>query len=356
METSCMQRCVREPLEAPAKKSRPATTDTGAPAAAAATAAAAKEGTVGKTRQPATAAESETAAAATAAAATATAAATAAAAAATAAAAAATAAAAAGTLDRCCSPSVETPSTRASATRGCYDSGIESEADTPQAKSKNHSAAAAAADAAAALAGSPRLTADPIATTEKIREGKHGVLQLWSPNSWRGLAAPHDPFASIPSAAVSRVYGQLRCLPPLVSASEVASLLSFLSLAQQGKAFLLQGGHCAERFCCCREETLRETAGLLMQLGAIIEEQLKVPVCVVGRLAGQYGKPRTQSVERQGERMIMTYRGDAVNGDNPNDRVGQGLQVLFKLELLVSLAVLFSFFSQQPDLPKELLR
>ena len=108
----------------------------------------------------------------------------------------------------------------------------------------------------------------------------------------QGLPAAQDPFCSVSSHRVAEVYRQLEVLPPLVSAAEVQSLLGALSQVQQGQAFLLQGGPCAEQFCCCREETLRDTAGLLLQLGALIEALIEMPVLIVGRIAGQYAKPR----------------------------------------------------------------
>ncbi|CDI85018.1 DAHP synthetase, putative [Eimeria praecox] len=110
--------------------------------------------------------------------------------------------------------------------------------------------------------------------------------------SLRGLPVAQDPFIDVSSYRIAEVYRQLEALPPLVSAGEVECLLSLLAEAQQGEAFLLQGGPCAERFCCCREETLRSTTGLLLQLGALIEALIEKPVFLIGRIAGQYAKPR----------------------------------------------------------------
>ncbi|KAL8435419.1 hypothetical protein Efla_005160 [Eimeria flavescens] len=242
-----------------------------------------------------------------------------------------------------CSPSAETPSTEASARPQSCESERDSEGDTPREAEAPPSTSASAA-AAAAAAG------------ERSAERRQGALRPWAPSSWRvrlswqcrwrgvcrpvvsaaasegprrqllsvrssqGLSALHDPFAALPAAALFKVFRQLSCLPPLVSASEVTSLLACLSQAQQREAFLLQGGPCAERFCCCREDTLSKTARMLLQLGALLEALMGVPVCVVGRLAGQYGKPRTQSVESHGGEVVLTYRGDAVNSEDPSLR------------------------------------
>lgn len=216
------------------------------------------------------------------------------------------------TTKSCCTPCADTPSTKSPGTPWGCDS-LESDGGALGLSTPNSEHVAASPATAGAVDG---VVADGSPTVK----GTGAAPRKWAPDSWRGLFAAQNPFSTLRPGAFSPVYRQLSSLPSLISASEVSSLLSFLSLAQKGEAFLLQGGPCAERFCCCREETLRETAGLLLQLGALIEEQLNMPVCVMGRIAGQYGKPRTNNMEQQDGRAVLTYRGDAVNSEDPNDR------------------------------------
>ncbi|XP_026192733.1 phospho-2-dehydro-3-deoxyheptonate aldolase 1, chloroplastic-like [Cyclospora cayetanensis] len=217
--------------------------------------------------------------------------------------------------EACLSPSTSTSSTAPASTPlflGHCDSGMISDSE-----STHSSAHLYHLPAVSDSNGAP--TADYAASNSTKDEGRDRRT-LWAPDSWRSLPAAQDPFASLPASAVTGVCRQLRLLPPLISTNEVKSLLSALSKAQNGEAFLLQGGPCAEQFRGCREEILRDTAGLLLHVGAVMEAQLKLPVCIVGRIAGQYGKPRTNSMEKRGDQAVPTYRGDAVNGECPSER------------------------------------
>jgi len=113
------------------------------------------------------------------------------------------------------------------------------------------------------------------------------------------------------------VIDQLRTLPPLVFSGEIRSLKAKLAAAAQGKGFLLQGGDCAEEFSRCKAENVRETLKVLLQMAVVLQYATAKPVIKVGRMAGQYGKPRSKPTEVVGGVEMASYRGDAVNGPAP---------------------------------------
>jgi 3-deoxy-7-phosphoheptulonate synthase len=134
----------------------------------------------------------------------------------------------------------------------------------------------------------------------------------WSPDSWRACPTEHQPEYPLPEEA-ARVVGELASLPPLVSSLEVEQLREELAEAAEGRRFLLQGGDCAERFEGCRAPRIASQLKMLLQAGLVIGRGAGVPVIRVGRLGGQYAKPRTEPFERSGEVELPSFFGDLVN-------------------------------------------
>jgi 3-deoxy-7-phosphoheptulonate synthase len=137
-------------------------------------------------------------------------------------------------------------------------------------------------------------------------------MREWSPGSWREKPALQQ--AAYPSAAeLDRVLLELAGLPPLVTPWEIASLKTQLAKAARGESFLLQGGDCAERFAGCNPATITNQLKILLQMSLVLVHGTKRPVIRVGRLAGQYAKPRSEDIETRDGVTLPSYRGDIVN-------------------------------------------
>ncbi len=135
----------------------------------------------------------------------------------------------------------------------------------------------------------------------------------WTPSSWRGCAIRQAP--SYPdAAAAAEVEGRLRRYPPLVFAGEARRLTQQLALAGEGGAFVLQGGACAESFGEFTADIIRDTFRVLLQMAVVLTFGAKVPVVKVGRMAGQFAKPRSSDTETIDGRSLPCYRGDIING------------------------------------------
>ncbi|ROR55578.1 3-deoxy-D-arabinoheptulosonate-7-phosphate synthase [Luteococcus japonicus] len=115
-------------------------------------------------------------------------------------------------------------------------------------------------------------------------------------------------------AEVERVTDQLRHLPPLVFAGECDELREKLAEVAQGRAFLLQGGDCAETFDTVTGDNVKGKLRVLLSMAVVMTYAGQVPVVKVGRIAGQYAKPRSKDLETRGGVSLPAYRGDAVNG------------------------------------------
>jgi 3-deoxy-7-phosphoheptulonate synthase len=115
-------------------------------------------------------------------------------------------------------------------------------------------------------------------------------------------------------AAVDAVVARLRTLPPLVFAGECDDLTTKLADVAHGKAFLLQGGDCAETFAGATADNVRNKLRVLLQMAVVLTYAASVPVVKLGRLAGQYAKPRSSDLETREGVTLPAYRGDAVNG------------------------------------------
>ena len=135
----------------------------------------------------------------------------------------------------------------------------------------------------------------------------------WTPQSWRQKTALHQPLYP-DSEALARCQERLAHMPPLVFAGECRALERQLARAAQGKAFLLQGGDCAESFAEFHADNIRDTFRVLLQMAVILTFGASMPVVKLGRLAGQFAKPRSAPVERQGDVELPSYLGDMING------------------------------------------
>jgi 3-deoxy-7-phosphoheptulonate synthase len=151
----------------------------------------------------------------------------------------------------------------------------------------------------------------PTRPSLRLVTGEHGnPIDL---DAWRELPAAQQPDWPDP-ARVRAVAAELEQQPPLVFVGECDQLTDRLSAAASGEAFVLQGGDCAETFSGATVEAVREKIETLLQMALVLTYAASVPVVKIGRLAGQFAKPRTRPTEtREGEE-LPAYRGDAVNG------------------------------------------
>jgi len=134
----------------------------------------------------------------------------------------------------------------------------------------------------------------------------------WSPNSWQSKAVAQQPIYR-DAVALNQSLQALQQLPPLVVSWEVDELHSRLAAAQKGQAFVLQGGNCAESFDDCASERIVEQLKILLQMSLLLMHGLKKPILRIGRIAGQYAKPRSADTETVGGVTLPSYRGDIVN-------------------------------------------
>jgi 3-deoxy-7-phosphoheptulonate synthase len=135
----------------------------------------------------------------------------------------------------------------------------------------------------------------------------------WRPNSWRGHVAAQTPVYPDPDA-VARVEQRLRQTPPLAKAVDILHLRALLAQVAAGRAFLLQGGDCAESFAEFGADKVRMTFNLLLQMGAMLGADGGREIVHLARIAGQFAKPRSSQTETIAEVTLPSYRGDAVNG------------------------------------------
>jgi len=140
------------------------------------------------------------------------------------------------------------------------------------------------------------------------------MTERWTPASWRGKPAKHIPSDYPDADALGRVETTLRQMPPLVFAGEARRLKTLLADVSEGKAFLLQGGDCAESFKEFAADNIRDTFRLLLQMAVVLTFAGGKPVVKVGRIAGQFAKPRSEPIEIIGDVTLPSYRGDIING------------------------------------------
>ena len=127
------------------------------------------------------------------------------------------------------------------------------------------------------------------------------MAQSWTPQSWQD-----KPIRQVPDypdkAALEAVLARLKSHPPLVFAGEARNLMAALGQVAEGKAFLLQGGDCAESFAEFHPDNIRDTFRVMLQMAVVLTFAAGVPVVKVGRIAGQFAKPRSDDFETQRRR------------------------------------------------------
>lgn len=138
------------------------------------------------------------------------------------------------------------------------------------------------------------------------------MTQKWTPESWKRYEARHLP-AYPDQAALAASEALLSTYPPLVFAGEARSLTNDLARVAQGKAFLLQGGDCAESFAEFHPNNIRDTFRVILQMAVVLTFASKLPTIKLGRMAGQFAKPRSSPVEEIGGVSLPSYLGDIVN-------------------------------------------
>jgi 3-deoxy-7-phosphoheptulonate synthase len=134
----------------------------------------------------------------------------------------------------------------------------------------------------------------------------------WAPDSWQQLEAIQQPTYG-DATAVARSVDRLRQSPPLVTSWEIEALREQIAAAQKGDAFVLQGGDCSENFDECTSENIVRKLKILLQMSVVLTAGLKRPVVRLGRMAGQYAKPRSADMETRDGVSLPSYRGDLVN-------------------------------------------
>jgi 3-deoxy-7-phosphoheptulonate synthase len=138
-------------------------------------------------------------------------------------------------------------------------------------------------------------------------------MDLGALDAWRDLPAAQQPQWP-DQAALTAVTSEIARIPPLVFAGECDNLTQRLAAVADGKAFVLQGGDCAETFAGSTADAIRGKLRTLLQMAVILTYAASVPVVKIGRLAGQFAKPRSQHTETRDGTELPVYRGDAVNG------------------------------------------
>ena len=139
------------------------------------------------------------------------------------------------------------------------------------------------------------------------------MTQNWSPSSWRGMPISQVP--AYPDAQVlADVEGRLKSWPPLVFAGEARDLKKALAEVAEGRGFLLQGGDCAESFAEHGADNIRDFFRVFLQMAVVLTFAGSQPVVKIGRIAGQFAKPRSSDNETKGDITLPSYRGDIING------------------------------------------
>lgn len=144
-------------------------------------------------------------------------------------------------------------------------------------------------------------------------------MSSWSPTSWRRYPAE----AQVPypdSTALNSVLGSIADSPPLVFPGEIERLRAGIAAAARGETFILHGGDCVERFADCNPETISNKLKILLQMSVVLTYASRTPVLRIGRIAGQYFKPRSSATETVDGREVLTYRGDTVHDIDPQHR------------------------------------
>ena len=138
-------------------------------------------------------------------------------------------------------------------------------------------------------------------------------MENWKPNSWRKKPVRHQPDYK-DQEKLNSVLKELSSFPPLVFAGETRHLKQQLAEVVDGKAFLLQGGDCAESFAEFNPDNIRDYFKVMLQMSLVLTYSASLPVVKLGRVAGQFSKPRSAPTEKQGDLELPSYLGDNING------------------------------------------
>ncbi len=141
----------------------------------------------------------------------------------------------------------------------------------------------------------------------------------WNPDSWHGMQPLHQPVYAH-ADDLKAVLDDIRALPPLVVPGEIDRLTGELAEAAAGTRFILHGGDCVERFDDCRETAISNRIRILLQMSIILTHAARKPVVRIGRMAGQFFKPRSRDTESVDGVTVQTYKGDAVHGFDTAER------------------------------------
>ncbi|MFB2556309.1 class II 3-deoxy-7-phosphoheptulonate synthase [Herbiconiux liangxiaofengii] len=164
---------------------------------------------------------------------------------------------------------------------------------------------------------------------------------------WRTLPVKQQPEWP-DQGAVEAVSREIATLPPLVFAGEVDNLRSRLATAARGEAFLLQGGDCAETFAGATADQIRDRVKTILQMAVVLTYGASMPVIKMGRMAGQFAKPRSSDTETRGDVTLPAYRGDIVNGYDftPESRTANPKRLLDGYHMAASTLNLIRAFTQ----------
>ena len=144
-------------------------------------------------------------------------------------------------------------------------------------------------------------------------------MKKWTLNSWRSYPVKHIPVYPN-KKELDMVLGKLKNFPPLVFAGETRHLKQQLADVVDGKAFLLQGGDCAESFAEFHPDNIRDTFKVMLQMSLVLTYSASLPVVKLGRIAGQFSKPRSSPIEIKDGKELPTYLGDNINGIEFNEK------------------------------------
>jgi 3-deoxy-7-phosphoheptulonate synthase len=143
--------------------------------------------------------------------------------------------------------------------------------------------------------------------------------QPWDPSTWRSKPIKQSPAYPDPSK-LTKAAAELSRMPPLVHPNEINALKAHLREVAQGNAFLLQGGDCAELFDYCEQGAIESKIKLLLQMSLVLIWGTNKRVVRIGRMAGQYAKPRSSPTEIVDGKELPSFRGDILNGYHVDER------------------------------------
>ena len=169
----------------------------------------------------------------------------------------------------------------------------------------------------------------------------------WSPNSWRSKPAKHLPVYK-DKELLKKSIDKIRAFPPLVFAGEARSLKSKLADVSKGEAFLLQGGDCAESFADFHPDNIKNSFKAILQMAVVLTFGASCPIVKVGRIAGQFAKPRSSDKETIDGVELESYKGDIINGIgfNANERTPDPSRLIQAYNQSASTLNLLRAFSQ----------